>query len=852
MAENSISLPQSTSTKNDAPYSAFPSDFIDPSLKKEKKYNLQYCKAGYDEHVKNVQLITSTRRSDFVENRLYAEGNQSNLKYKKPFTFKDETGKKPYSFVDLDYTPVSILPGYRDIVISYLEKLEYDIDFAAIDPISDNTRNQEVYKIWADKMLSNIFQREQIQGQLTENPEEVYPETKEELEIFKNTSFKLKWEMAMKGIVDLDFYENNWPEIRRKIYEDLFDNGLAGCREFTTKEGRHVIRWSDVVNLYIRQTNDKECKNSNAIGEVIEMTLSDFVTQSEGQFTEQEYMQIARSTNPQGGSTFYDYVDTSAIQNGGWLDWYTGKFGSQRVKIFDLTWFSFDRTYYEEKTNQAGVKMIYPKPFGYKIKDYDYTSEMQPDGKMKYFRKEIGGATPPAEMSQNEWMNEVKQPKSTDRKVTFKSKKMVYGGKWVVGTDFIYDYGLQYDLPRDPMPNGKETNLPFHIYRLTNKSIVERCKPFLDSFMLAWMRIQNAKARARPKGIKIELDALENMTIGGKEFTPLQALAVYDQTGNIIYKGTGQFGEASRHSPVEEMQGGMGAEYAELINDLNFNIKMVQEVTGFNAIFLSSSPDPDQPVKTAQMAVQATNNALYPLQQALKNIHIRAVKSTMCRFQIMSKYNKLKGFEHAISEPMRKIIEFDGDLLTHPDGISPINMGIKVITRPTEEQRANIERAAVEAMKTIDPSGEGAITYPDYLFIMRILDGGNSRYAEAVLGHRIQKRKKERQQQAMMLQQQNGEIQIQSAQAAEEQKRLTLQFETDQKIRLAQAEGEIQIAIDTNKLSIQQDTAGITTKGKIIQGETAANAKTLTAVIAAENKKEVEKMKPKPKKPAAK
>lgn len=103
----------------------------------------------------------------------------------------------------------------------------------------------------------------------------------------------------------------------------------------------------------------------------------------------------------------------------------------------------------------------------------------------------------------------------------------------------------------------------------------------------------------------------------------------------------------------------------------------------------------------------------------------------------------------------------------------------------------------------------------------------------------------------MMLQQQNGQIQIQSAQAAEEEKRKTLILETDEKIRLARAEGEIQIMIDTNKLNIQQETAGITTKGKMISASEQANSKLTSAVIAAENKKEVEKMKPKPKKTAA-
>ena len=116
------SFASSGSKKDDIPYSAFPSDFIDPALKKEKKYNIDYCKAAYYEFVKNIQLLSVTRRNDFIDNRLYAEGNQRNEKYKKPFTFKNEPGKQPYSFVDLDYTPVSVLPGYRDIVISYLKR----------------------------------------------------------------------------------------------------------------------------------------------------------------------------------------------------------------------------------------------------------------------------------------------------------------------------------------------------------------------------------------------------------------------------------------------------------------------------------------------------------------------------------------------------------------------------------------------------------------------------------------------------------------------------------------------------------------------------------------------------------
>jgi hypothetical protein len=328
------------------------------------------------------------------------------------------------------------------------------------------------------------------------------------------------------------------------------------------------------------------------------------------------------------------------------------------------------------------------------------------------------------------------------------------------------------------------------------------------------------------------------MTIAGKTFTPLQALSVYDQTGNLIYKGTGQFGEPTRHSPVTEMQGGMGAEYAELINDLNFNIKMLQDLTGFNAIFLAQSPDPNQPVRTAQMAIQATNNALYPIFQSLKNIHIRAVKSTACRFQIMSKYRGLSGYDQAISEGMRKVIEYSDDL-------SLYRYGIKVVARPTDEEKAKIEATAIQAMNMRDETGQGEITFADFLFIKRILDGGNLKYAEAVLAHRKNKRIAQKQQRAAELQQQNGQIQIQSAQAAEEQRRMTLQFETNEKIRLVEAEAMFQMQIDNNKLGRMERIEQIKTGGKITQTQEQSKAKVVTKVLENENKKEVAKMKPK-------
>src|SRR6185295_5760302 len=133
-------------------------------------------------------------RIDYVNMRLYAEGNQDNSKYKKWFTAKGDTTDGA-SYVDLDYTPVSPIPKYRDIVLGLLEKQDYEIDISAIDPSSDKQRDGEKYKVWAKKQLNDILKAQGL-ADLADTEEEVEPETKEELDIYMST-FKLSTEMAM-------------------------------------------------------------------------------------------------------------------------------------------------------------------------------------------------------------------------------------------------------------------------------------------------------------------------------------------------------------------------------------------------------------------------------------------------------------------------------------------------------------------------------------------------------------------------------------------------------------------------------------------------------------------------------
>lgn len=784
---------------------SFPSDWIDPAKKAQPEYSLQYAKAAYEMFLKDKCLISTSRRQDFITNRLYAEGVQNNLKYKKWTAQKNEQGQWE-SFVDLDYSPVSDIPKYRDIVMGLMEKRSYDITVTAIDPYSDKERMSIKFDMWAKKTLNDILEKEQIMLEAGIE-EEMLPQTKEELQIFEQMGgIKLPAETAIESALEYLFYINGWNEIAKKVRQDLFDNGIAATREYVDKNGQHKIRYVDVVNLLAVNTRDSEFKDSTWAGEIVEMTLSDLVSEAGDSFTPEEYRIIANKFVDKYGTQeipLQGFVDTDSDQfrNYNFLD----RYGNYKIQVLDLTWFTVDEKYYQRREAKDGTMMTYDAPYGFEITEYEYTKE----GNL-YYRKRKGSFDREP-ISEKVYAQGIKKQKyGKKREVAKSAVKMVYGCKWIVGSDYVYDYGKTTDMPREKH-NERETKLPYNIYRLSNKSYVERMMPFVDMYMRSWMKLQNAVAKARPKGILVELGALENMTIDGKTFTPLQILELHDATGNLLYKEQGTYGEpgnTGRSKPVQELQNGLGSEFSEHISVMNYSVQKIREVTGFNEAFDASTPDPKQSVRGAQLAVNATSNALQPLMSAYENIHERTARSAGLRIQIMSKYKSLKGFDRAISDTKLKIIEITSDL-------SMMSMGIKIESRPTEEQKIELKNAALQAMNARNAQGVPQITYSDYLFINRVMEGGNIQMAEAVLAYRIQKREEQQQAIAEKNSEMNAQIQERSMQAKAQADQQSMAMQSEIKLAEINAQANAQIMIDNNKLEKQKEIEMAKTQGKM-------------------------------------
>ena len=76
-----------------------------------------------------------------------------------------------------------------------------------------------------------------------------------------------------------------------------------------------------------------------------------------------------------------------------------------------------------------------------------------------------------------------------------------------------------------------------NIRRMIPKSMVSGIIGFADQLQITHLKIQRAIAKAKPDGIIVDIEGLENVQLGmGGELQPLDIQDIYEQTGIFYYR----------------------------------------------------------------------------------------------------------------------------------------------------------------------------------------------------------------------------------------------------------------------------------------------------------------------------
>ena len=132
----------------------FPNQFVSDSEKATKEFGLQVGQAIQYEWFRRDGLSCRfySQFQEFHKLRLYARGEQSVAKYKNELAIDGDL-----SYLNLDWTPVPIIPKFVDIVVNGMSDRLFDVKCYAQDALSAEKRNEYSVSPRAPKVVSSLL-----------------------------------------------------------------------------------------------------------------------------------------------------------------------------------------------------------------------------------------------------------------------------------------------------------------------------------------------------------------------------------------------------------------------------------------------------------------------------------------------------------------------------------------------------------------------------------------------------------------------------------------------------------------------------------------------------------------------
>ena len=723
----------------------FPEQDINPELKDKSwiKKNLEFI---YSQYVNDRGGILA---SDYDETKLlrrYKDGNQPMEIYKDWILGDKESwggDRKAYNSINFN-EPYNPFPSVLSKIHGIMDEQEFAVNISAVDETSSDERAKAEFKALFLSNTVNPFTGQPIADKGGLTPQAPVMSDAELKVIQSMGGMKLPFEIGMMRIVDQVEDESNRANLRRQIIDDIITRNTAFVESYVDDDDRIKLRYVDFANVSIEYTRSDGYSRSRYAGYIDTYTVAE-LRRMGATNTEEELRGIAQQYNSYNypGVSFsqYDKYDES---NG------TYRYDAHRIPVVKGYWISIDSQYKVRREDENGVK-IYKGKWG---KTY---------------------------------------PNSAKKSGYKVSDKIIYGGYWIIGTDIIFknnDFDEKYKLYNIARNERDEVELPLKGVRVEGKSMIERAKYTLDMICLNELKLQGALAAAAPAGLSVDVSGLENISYAsGTKLTPREVLQIKRQTGDSLFRSSPIDGAINYSSgrPIMAEEGGMGRILNELIALENKYRQNLVEQTGIDQMTINSAAvKSDTPVGISQQMQASSNNILRDIQNAENRLRLSLIRDIMYKAMVLFKYSKQtkEQYRASIGTIYADIIKAMAVARVR----NPIKWGIRVDTKPTEQQRMEALNAVRGALNT-GKSGKPLVRASEYLYLVELLKTNEGlRQARGILAMR----EKEDEIMAMQQQQQAMQQQAQINQQLEAQK-----LQTAQAKEMAKAEAEI--AVDKNK-----------------------------------------------------
>ena len=718
---------------------SFPSQLVSDAQKATVEFGLQVGQAIQYEWFRKDgnQCRYYSQWRDFHRLRLYARGEQPVQKYKNELAIDGDL-----SYLNLDWTPVPILPKFVDIVVNGMSDRLFKVKAYAQDALSQAKRSK--YQDMLEGQMAGKDVLTKIQESTGINPfmmdPEELPETDEELSLYMQLNYKPAIEIAEEEAINTLFDENHYQDTRKRVDYDITVVGIGVAKhEFLPGAGVQ-ISYVDPANIVYSYTEDPYFKDCFYWGEIKTLPITELL-KIDPTLTHEQLQEI--STYSQ---SWYDYYNVAQFYE-------NSLFYRDTATLLYFNYKTTKKIVYKKKVLEGGGSRMIQKD-----DQFNPPVEMMEEGKFEKIEKTI-----------DVW----------------------YEGVMVMGTNIMLKWQMMENMVRPK--SSTQHAIPNYVavaprmYKGVIESLVRRMVPFADLIQITHLKLQQVIARVVPDGVFIDADGLNEVDLGtGNAYNPEDALRLYFQTGSVIGRSYTQDGEFNNaRIPIQQLTSNSGASKTQmLIANYNHYLDMIRSVTGLNEARDGSMPDPNSLVGVQKLAALNSNTATRHILEGGLYIYRSLAEALTYRVADILEYADFKdGFANRIGKYNVSILDEVKDLYIY-------DFGIFIEISPDEEQKAQLEANIQMALS------KGDINLEDAIDIREIK---NLKLANQLL--KVKRIRKEEREEKMLMQKQamQAQQQLKSQEMAGMMALEKIKLETQSKMQVKQAE----VAFEIEKLKAE-------------------------------------------------
>lgn len=716
---------------------AFPDQFVSDAEKATAEYGLKVGQAIQYEWFRRDGMSCRfyNQFRNFHKLKLYARGEQSIKKYKNELAVDGDL-----SYLNLDWTPVPIIPKFVDIVVNGMSDRLFKVSAYAQDAMSQAKRSKYQDMIEAQMVSKEFLGKIKEQTSVdpfTVSPEEL-PNTDEELSLYMQLNYKPSIEIAEEEAINTMFEENHYIDLRKRFDYDLTVLGIGVAKhEFLPGSGVQVS-YVDPANIVYSYTEDPHFKDCFYWGEVKTVAMTELM-KIDPTLTKEDLEKISKYSQ-----NWYDYYNVAQFYE-------NDMFYRDTCTLLYFNYKSTNKIVYKKKIMETGGSKVVEKD-----DQFNPPQEVMEEGRFEKIEKTI-----------DVW----------------------YDGVMVMGTNIILKWEMAQNMVRPK--SASQHALPNYVavaprmYKGVIESLVRRMIPFADLIQITHLKLQQVISRVVPDGVFIDADGLNEVDLGtGNAYNPEDALRLYFQTGSVIgrsYTQDGDFNQA--RVPIKEISTGSGASKTQmLISNYNYYLNMIRTVTGLNEARDGSLPDPNSLVGLQKLASLNSNVATRHILDGSLYIYRSLAEALTYRVADVLEYAEFK------DDFVNKIGKYNVSILNDISDLYIYDFGIFIEVAPDEEQKAQLEQNIQMALS------KGDINLEDAIDIREIK---NLKLANQLL--KLKRKQKQEREDTMAMQKQamTSQQQLKSQQMAAQMAMQKMQLEGQQKMQIKQAE----IAFEIEKMN---------------------------------------------------